>query len=464
MAGRIQVVHHSVSGHALLSANVYGYPSGPTYPDAHRRTNALLSILTEKLVLGRTGLHCIVGDYSANPSQLDEISIWRQRGWIEVQELAWNRWARVPQPTCQGRTARDFVFLSPELAALCVDVLVQDHFQEHSTVSAAFKVPSCLIRCLSWLLPGEIPWSEVDTEGGRSPLAHQVELEATATERFAQFSQMWERSLSGFVKTPGGLLPKACFGRGQRLTPQAHHVPSVPVKASRSGDEVIRHGLLGLEVKKWFQQLRRLQSLKQSVEAGNVSPNAVAYRLELWAAVRRAKGFKGGFPAWWQVRPTQLQASPLVLPLAVPTHAQAIQIFLDYRDNFRRFEAWRIRQRCKALADKHETSSRELLRELHDPSPAQVDSLQITRTYANLAADTSCSQLHVDPPIDDRGISLWRLDDVPVSVLACDASGCTVQVFGHEVTGDDAELSQVQTLAALEDVQTEFVSLRAPRS
>ena len=128
--GRIQVVHHSVAGHAVISANVYGYPSGPTYPDAHKRTNALLSTLTEKLVLGRTGLRCIVGDYNANPSQLDEVSIWRQRRCIEAQELAWNRWVMQPQPTCKGRTTRDFIFLSPELAALCTNVMVQDHFQE----------------------------------------------------------------------------------------------------------------------------------------------------------------------------------------------------------------------------------------------------------------------------------------------------------------------------------------------
>ena len=209
----------------------------------------------------------------------------------------------------------------------------------------------------------------------------------------------------------------------------------------------------------WFQQLRRLQSLKQSLDAGKSWRECCCLSCGIVGGHSSSSGVQGWIPVLARSRPTQLQASPATLPTAVPTQAQAIQIFLVFRDNYRRFEAWHIRQRCKVLGEKHKASQKELLRELRAPSPAQVDSLQVAKSYAILAADASTGQLFLDPPVDTRGISLWRLDDVLVSILVCDASNCTVQASCAGVSADVAELTQVQTLTALEDVQHEFVSL-----
>ena len=50
----------------------------------------------------------------------------------------------------------------------------------------------------------------------------------------------------------------------------------------------------------WFKQLGRFQSYWHSILAGQFHENAVQYRIELWTAIRRAKGFQVSFVHWWQ--------------------------------------------------------------------------------------------------------------------------------------------------------------------
>ncbi|CAE7241535.1 aquIMA [Symbiodinium microadriaticum] len=345
--GRVQALHHFVNDTPILTANVYGYPSGKTFIDARARTERLLETLTHELVLGRKGIRIISGDFNHWHAQLDQVTIWKQQG--------------------------------------------------------------------------------------------------------------FENSLNGYVTAaPAGQLPHRCYGRASRLSPDTP-AQVFPPKPARPGDEAIHHDLLSLEVKRWYQQLRRLQSLDHAMQAGSQSHNAVEHRLGLWRSILGARGFRPGFQHWWLSRPVQLAGSPRDFPALLPCAAVCHLLFLDFRDNYRKFEAWNIRQRRAILAEQYAHNHNLLFRDLRDPKPEQVDTLELKRSYCVLAVDPPTCSVHLDSKIETRGCSQWQLDGctVQVKVVAEDVCSITDCPALHA----DAELEQTVVLSSASDVQSEFENL-----
>ena len=453
--GHIQALHHFVGDTPVLTANLYGY-SGKTFADARVRTEHLLETLTHEFVLGRKGVRLICGDFNHFHDDLEQVQLWKQHGWIEAQELALLRWQQLPTPTCKGVTHRDFVFLSPEAASLCESVTVRDIFAEHSTVIASLRVAGAP-RLHAWPLPAEIPWQSIDVPAWHQKCATIQISESCSTRWLRAFAHGYERSLNGFVTAaPGSQLPQRCHGRARRLSPDTP--PCVtPPRPARPGEEAVHHDLLSLEVKRWYQQLRRLQSLDHAMQAGSQSPSALEHRLGLWRSICKAKGFQPDFNRWWPSRPVRLVGSPSCLPAAIPGACMCHQLFLDFRDNYRKFEAWNIRQRRAILAEKYAHCRNLLFRDLQDPKPEQVDTLELRKSYAILAFDSSTGQVHLDNIIDDRGHSHWQLDGCPVPVTLVSGDVCCIPAC--LALHADAELEQTIVLSSAEHVQSEFAKL-----
>ena len=201
--------------------------------------------------------------------------------------------------------------------------------------------------------------------------------------------------------------------------------------------------------------------MHHATAAANPAAGAVAYRIELWAAVRRAKGFSPDFAHWWAQRPVQLQGSPSQLPQGVPSASVASSIFTDFRENYRKFECWHLKQRCKVIKAKLSESQNQLYRSLRQPAPSQVDTLIIHRSYAILASEPNTRQLHLDAPVDTRGASSWSVDGQPVQVQSVEDDVCVVE--DSFPFSDAVELEQHQTLSSVGHIQDEFVSLWRPR-
>ena len=62
--GRAQLVECWLGPFSLTGANIYGWPSGPTYPNAVADTNALLETVIKELVISRTGPRYLLGDFN----------------------------------------------------------------------------------------------------------------------------------------------------------------------------------------------------------------------------------------------------------------------------------------------------------------------------------------------------------------------------------------------------------------
>lgn len=86
--GRVQASRHFVGSIPFTIANVYGYAVGPTWPKAHMLTQTLLSTVTEEIVLGCSGPRLICGDLNCTSSSLEVFDVWRNHGWVSMQDFA----------------------------------------------------------------------------------------------------------------------------------------------------------------------------------------------------------------------------------------------------------------------------------------------------------------------------------------------------------------------------------------
>ena len=228
------------------------------------------------------------------------------------------------------------------------------------------------------------------------------------SEWFSRFAHAVERSLQGFVEeVPGQHLPTKCFGRGKRLKPESQ-TQAVPPKPSRPGEVTLRHDLLGAEVLRWFRQLRRLQSMVHSLRSNNDTATAQVYWLDLWRAILRGKGFRGGFMEWWRTPRVRLAGSPSAVPLALPGLVMAEAIYFDFRANFRDFESWHLRQRTLQLQAKYDKTQKQLYLELRSDAPPQVDTLTLHHVHEVVTTEPSQQLWPLSLMIAGRLSGLWR--------------------------------------------------------
>ena len=460
---RVQAVQHYLGQHCLISANIYGFAPGFGCPDAAQKTDQLLTTVTQELVIGGRGPRIIAGDFNQDADRLEQLRIWRERGWVEAQEQAQLLWGQMPMPTCKGATIRDFLWLSPEAACLLHSVMVQQHFQEHDTLIATLRVDMGVHAALSWPLPAEIPWESVNHATWHHSMPTFPECTGNTTAWLKSFAHIFEQSLDGHITgVPGGHLPRRCHGRAKRMRPRIEQQRCIAPKPSRPGEVSLSHSLVCLEVKYWFQQLRRLQSLVHALRAGANRPSAVDYRLQLWRAILEGRGFLRGFQAWWGTRPVRHQGLPAHLPHSLPGLDLAEQLYADFHANFKRFESWHIRQRTKLLQAQYEQARELLYRDLRDDRPSQVDHLVLQKSFQVVACDSDTRQVHLDKAADMRGHSTWSFEGVNIEVCVQTPQLCLLPP-DVPLCPDLASLEQTIVLHDVSDILSEFQSAWTPR-
>ena len=465
-SGRVLITRHLINQLPFLVAACYGFPSGPTWPNSRQLTGQLLSSLTREMVISGSGPRIIAGDFNSAIHQQDEFRIWESYGWTEAQVHANTCWHRPIQPTCKKATVVDMIWMSPEAAMLCRNVDNIDIFADHTTLYADFAVPTFISNISTWPKPTQIPWDQIDLELWhnklRDPPAPDY-VDGSSTNYFTEWAQHWERALDGCVlQQPAGRLPEACKGRAVRTKPQAASLTPPVVKASRPGEVQLRSDLVSKQVHLWFKQLRRLQSYKHAALANKLTVDAEAYRLNLWMAIRKSRGFDGLFDSWWTRRLHQSSMAPSSLPLAPPDGPTAELIFTDFKTNFESFERWHLRQRRKLLQTKYDRCCHRLFRELRPPQREQLDLLWHTSDFTILALDFSGCQLHVDQPVQELEGRVWFINHVQVEVVSADGDLLVLRSLpSHAEPGDILQCHQYYS--STEQIHQALIDLWRPR-
>ena len=461
--GRVQASRHFVDHLPFTIANVYGYAVGPTWPKAHSLTQTLLNTVTEEIVLGCSGPRLVCGDLNCTSTSLDAFEVWRNHGWVSLQDFAAFRWGWDIIPACKKVTERDFIWCSPEALDLLCDVSTQEVFCDHCVLIGHFRVPEVLPSLRTWSIPARIPWDSVDLSDFDSCHCDFEPVGFTATELVASIGSTLEDGLSGRVQgQPDQSLTQQQKGRGKRTTPKSVNIVAPTSRPSREGEVALRGDLAGRSVHLWFKQLRRLQSYLFAIRANSSSASAVAYRVELWAAILRARGFGSSFTNWWIKHSSGSEfVVPRHFPQGPPGAIVAEAIFRRFKLSFEQFENWHLRQRSIALKAKHDHSMDALHKELRDPQGASLQLLEYRHEYTIELVDVTEGIVFLDREVSVGGASVWTLGGKIVTPISVDGLSLGFIFDVSQLVG--STLLQHQTLSTVSDVQQAMLDFWTPK-
>lgn len=435
-SGRICVATAYMFGIEVSGATVYLPPRGPTHPDAKLKAQLLLQGVTEELVFGRQGPRIICGDFNAAAGSFDCMQLWEEQGWIEVQAWFRNTQGYTPRCTCKKSTTPDQIWASPELLPHLNNIGTWPLFPDHDVLVVGLSLDSTPRFEHQWRLPGRIPWNHLDLhrwdqlpplvslvdrvkqqQGGvidvGSISCHQM------SSAFASWSADFEAAAGDSMQSPIIQKDKSFYGRAQLTKPVRRRLCPLVPKAPRPGEEAQMCGFLNRAVRRWYQQLRRLQSYKHAACSVRATENFES-RCSLWNSILHAPGFAAGFSAWWISRPYPLQGSPTELPSYPPSGEVAVRLFEDFQHQYRRFEHWQFQKRKDSLRSKVASSSRALFAVSRKPPKATLDCLEETVDQSVGVLDTSSNLVVVSQPFPSSNVHRWTIQGELAHVCAVD--------------------------------------------
>ena len=438
-SGRVLLTRHWAASVPITIGTTYCYPKGPTWPKSAHLSDQLLSTFTTEVVLGMSGVRILMGDFNHDPGHLTQHQIWIRQGWKSAQHIAAELFHHEPQATCKGSTEPDQIWLSPEAVCLMRGIKVEDHFIDHSTISIDLQIPEQPIHVLRWPRPASIPWQQIDKEEWHPQCKVQPGPGQDSTAFLKAWAVDYEAAIDERLRSSNGSpLAINSRGRAQRLQPIRMPQASTTCRPSREGEVKIANSLLGTATRLWFKQLRRLQSLRHAVQAGNPTPSACTYRVELWTAIRRSTGFYPNFPTWWSCQTHTVQGTPQDLPLSVPHEpALAMALYESFLGHFRAFEAWHLNQRSTCLKMKYEGTLAAIYQDLRDEPRPGVEHLWKECPYTILDVDSESKQVHLDQPMHENFDSVWTHHGYMVNVVQGSGDLCTVSDPERFSPGDE---------------------------
>ena len=441
-SGRVFASDIHVGALHILAAVVYLPPSGPTYGTTSKICNELLASITEEVVFGSRGMRYVCGDFNRSHDGLATFDSWRSAGWVEVQQLALQRFQRTPTPTSKGTAFSDQIWISPELARHLSSVhSIEEVFADHDPLYAVFDLPTGLPRVHHWPTPALFPWDELPAKPAFATLPEldQDRFRANPTRAFAAWSGSVEHMVTQAFHDAQVPLPRGVTGRGQTLEPVLRPMRFPPLRHGRHGEDVPISDFLNRNIHFWFKQLRRLQADTQRATRMIGSPAVQVDQSRTWSNVVRAAGFKGGFASWWASRKIQLHGSPTAIPRWPPDLHTAKLIYDDFRINYRDYERWQLGRRRQLIAAKAHDHNKLLFRQLRqqDMSPPDHFTLECSLTISDVL---DAQTIEVEGDLNVPAKATWLLQQCPATVTHIRGQCLTIECdllpqIGHTLRG-----------------------------
>ena len=402
----------------VLNTVIYLPPRGPTFPHAKELGEEFLSEVTREIVYGKGGCRVIMGDFNAPAGSFQAQRLWQEAGWRELQDELHHRHGKLPRATCKSSTRPDQIWASPELLRFFRDVGFIDLFPDHLMMVGSFDVPQQPELERFWQMPERLPWYDVD----RNKLAETFEEGSEfqwsdqPTEDFKSWCRRFETRVAHSVQDPQSFRDSS-RGRGVVLKPRSRLQQLGVPKGSRQNEECIVDSLLGRSAQLWFQQMRRMQSLKHSMQANRQHPDACQYRHQLWLAILRAKGFRGGFPRWWLGRKIKSQGVVDSLPPGLPSFENFETIYLDFQKNYQGYVAWQRAQKKRLIDAKWKANADACYQLVRPERKKPFDSLVDEHSQPIRVVDGSRQIIQVPSLFPDAGHMAWTLNGEPANVI-----------------------------------------------
>ena len=428
----------------VSGVTVYGPPTGHTHVNGKDVTNELLSIALDR-ILQLPGPRYIAGDFNHDLDHLAIIPTLERLGFRDIQDLHAERTGQLPVATCRGKTRRDYMFVSRELAALFVRCHVDDDtVSDHSHLVGTFAGQQELLTRFVWPIPDKMEWEPAEA---RAVVSVDLFRDASClTEDYERFWSVVERNNGDARLAQGKPVVRSMYGRGRQKQPQVRQGQLAPTKTSRPGDR--QPAFLGSCVQhaQWLKQLRRLQSYVRLARSPIHTAQHRAHRFGLWTSILRAPGFRPSFSAWWTSRSLAV-GDPLSVPLEPPGVSQALLFYAGFELDFIQLEKslQSARSHANRLAKASDVSA--LYRSVQRDVPMQVDSLVGTLTSVIVEVDeTECAVVTADTVDWDLEMPVMHPSG-PLTVIHAEADKLWIDSCAGIVEGDP--LTQTQHTVSL---------------
>ena len=450
---RIQVVGIAVEDWWVTAGLVYGYPDSVQFPNRTYMTECLVDEVVQRVVFQSSGPRLVAGDFNHGPNDLEQFQILRQAGFAEIQEIGLSRWGRQIQPTCGGTKNIDQIWLSAELQSILLDFHIRDDdWAGHSAIQCVFASQNTPMVRYEWHVPSSFPWPEVWT-----PQLH-CNWQADLTEQYASLWYQLESQAVALHNIHGSYVPDHSLGRAKTLQSVAKWSTGSPCKKAREGG--LNPDFYGQSLRhcQMFKQLRRLEALRRAIRSDSHNHLHHLKKVELWQAIRRAAGFPQGFGRWW----TEHSNSDLVyLPTQVPSQAAIGDIFEQFHQFVRTFEAKLIRSRIAGARQRRKHDLTFVFRDCQQAKPEKVDTIVISKTaeVENVLPEDESVTL-TQPCSFDPGVPfICNGKSLPVIIAEHDqiwTESCRDLVPGDIIRQD-------KVLSTDHDILTEFCRVWTPR-
>ena len=351
--GRLQATTVFVQQNWVKVGVFYGFAKDAHTKATQDRTDELLANLTQRIVLASQGYRVIMGDFNCLTDAIPQFAIWRSHGFQELQELALHRWQRPIENTCKGKSVKDHVWVSPELASKLIEVHTDaTFFADHALVYGRFSDLGHHEPVPIWIKPKPIPWETIRADSlGCQQVPEGLDSYAKI---FAAMEEIAHVSLQAQGEI-GLIAPQR--GRGTTVMPSWARAPITPLRPSRKHEFQIQYQGENFQHTKWCRQLRRLQSYQALVASQLDSEASIRHMNHLWSAIRAAPGFPGGFPRSWKHRSCRKPGEPATLPVRPPEAQVANAIYTNFAAEFRALEKALQRHRRQIATERRSQNS-----------------------------------------------------------------------------------------------------------
>ena len=387
----------------VLGGVVYGFPVSPESAETQQATEKLCQALTATIVDSQVGLRFIAGDFNQLDQALPSMIQWSDRGWVNAQKWAFDKFGTEIQCTCKGSTTKDHLFLSPELAMYLRSVHVEnDWFPDHAILYAKLTAVGSPPMVPLWRQPAEIPWDKCP-----QLVNPDKPFELPDTDPSSQYEaichELEDRVKKAMQSKDLDLFPHE-MGRAKTREVRFVQEYAHPPRKGREGECQPDYTGSNLKHAQLMRQVRRIISYQRVANVSNPSASHTEYRCSVWRKIVQAPGFPGSFASWWKSlnHPTlpELPRHP-VLGIQVNAIVEATTTYM------RSFESSLLRTRVTQAKQRRLDDANVIFRDLQKEPNAQVQILLEETKATIMSIDADQQALEFDHP------QPWK-PDVPV--------------------------------------------------
>lgn len=267
----------------------------------------------------------ILGDFNANPFQLECAATIQQQGFQDLAHLYRDLYGKAFPCTCKDATSPDTALISASLIPMLKSIQVHPDFlfDAHKPVILSFNIDAALFQRYHLHMPRS--WLDLPIEQHLLATAYEEVVTTTGTpdtleswgttvehavDLAYRYSQQ-QHTQCHFDSTQP--LPKAFRGRCQPAKLQAAPHRSL-TKMGRPGDYNPNTEVYRFQTLRCIRQVRRVQSLRRRLNPNRAGRSQEGLQAE-WFKICQDKSFGGCFVLWCQQQP---EIGPL--PKYLPSH------------------------------------------------------------------------------------------------------------------------------------------------